>query len=453
MAPRSVWLIAIFLFSLLVHGLPAPPLDARAQPTLPEKDPFYVPPEGYEDKKPGTILRHRKVPNPIAAFGLIPVKLAGAYHVLYRTQDNYGKPAASVTTILIPNNADLTKVLSYQVAEDAASPNCGPSYALQLESATGGKLGTIVTQAELILMSAGLENGWVVTTPDFEGTRGAFLANHRAGFAVLDGIRATFASTEFTGIKSGATVTMWGYSGGSLASGFAAELQPSYAPELKIAGAALGGTVPQIAPVLDAVNKAASAGLVAGGIHGLAHEYPEINEILKTELVADKKEEFMKAAKQCFMANNQDYKNKDMYAYMKDPDVVKRPEVVKILEFNSMGHKNPTLPLFVYKAKKDEISELEHTEALVTGYCDAGTSVQYVRDKTADHSILAITGAAEALLWLNDRMAGHAANKTCSTREQFTGLDTPEARKVLSKTLIDFLLSLLGKPIGTPLIG
>jgi hypothetical protein len=47
---------------------------------------------------------------------------------------------------------------------------------------------------------------------------------------------------------------MWGYSGGSLATEWAAELQPTYAPELNFAGAALGGLVPNITSVLKTIN-------------------------------------------------------------------------------------------------------------------------------------------------------------------------------------------------------
>ena len=49
---------------------------------------------------------------------------------------------------------------------------------------------------------------------------------------MLNSIRAALKSGKITNIKDDAKVVMWGYSGGSLASGWAAALQPSYAPEL-----------------------------------------------------------------------------------------------------------------------------------------------------------------------------------------------------------------------------
>jgi len=47
---------------------------------------------------------------------------------------------------------------------------------------------------------------------------------------------------------------MWGYSGGSVATEFAAELSVQYSPEMEFAGAVLGGVVPNITGVLDRVN-------------------------------------------------------------------------------------------------------------------------------------------------------------------------------------------------------
>ncbi|QVM11463.1 hypothetical protein D8B26_006111 [Coccidioides posadasii str. Silveira] len=452
MAFRAAWLLVLYLCALAAQAIP-PPLEARGRPVLPEKDPFYIPPEGYEKAAPGEILRSREVPYPIAAFTTFRINLAGAYQLLYRSSDNFGKPTATVTTVLVPHKADYNKVVSYQVAEDAASINCAPSYALQLKSATGGPFGTIVTQAELLLMIAALEKGWVVTVPDFEGPKGAFLANVRAGYAVLDGIRATLASTKITGVNCKARVTMWGYSGGSLASGFAAELQPAYAPELKIAGVALGGTVPKISTVIGSINKSIFTGLIPGGIIGLSREYPVVESILRTQIKEEKKEKFMKADNQCFGANILTYAFDDMYAYLKDPDILNLEYVTEILDYNSMGSHVPKIPVLIYKAKNDVISPWNETVAIFDRYCAGGADVEFRTDLTADHASGTITGAPQAMIWLDERMRGIPVEKGCSKETQLTGLLEPGALRVMSLTIIHALLDILGKPVGKQLAG
>ncbi|EEP78929.1 hypothetical protein UREG_03775 [Uncinocarpus reesii 1704] len=420
MAFRAAWLAVLYLCALVVQAIP-PPLEARGKAVLPENDPFYVPPEGYENAAPGTVLRSRKVPNPIAAFNA------------FRSRSEQG--------------------LSYQVAEDAASINCAPSYAFQLAAASGGPLGTIVTQIELVLIFAALEKGWVVTVPDFQGPKGAFLANVRAGHAVLDGIRATLASSELTGVNKKARVTMWGYSGGSLASGFAAELQPKYAPELNIAGAALGGTVPRIEPVIPSINKSLFTGLVPGGILGLGSEYPVIESIINSQIKPEKREKFLKARKQCFGANMLDYAFEDMYSYFKDPEVLMLPYVNEILAYNSMGQNTPKTPIFIYKAANDVISAHNLTAAVYDTYCAAGANVEFRTDLTADHASGTITGAPQALIWLDERMRGVPVKKGCFKETQLTGLLEPGALRVMSLSVIRTLLAILGKPIGERLVG
>lgn len=428
-------------------------LQDRAVPTLPSKDPFYALPNDLEKFTPGTILRHRAPPNPIAAFGILPVNLQASYQILYRTTDSLGKATATVLTVLVPHNADLTKVLSYQVAEDASSIDCAPSYAFQLEHAQGPEMGTMVTQTELLLVEAALERGWVVISPDFLGPKAAFLANALAGYATLDGIRAAINSASFTGISKTPTITMWGYSGGSLASLWAAELQPTYAPELKIAGAAVGGTVPNITTVVTSINGKANAGLIPPGVIGLSNQYPELGRVVDQHLLPQSRTDFYKAKSQCFVADNNDFANKDVVGMFDDKNLVyTNPVAVRILAENALGRHTPQIPLFVYKSVGDEISPISETDNLVNKYCGSGANVMYQRDENSNHGQLAIIGAPKALSWLINTMNGRNHHSGCTTNTVISSLLDLEALKVLSKLLLDALLDLLGKPVG-PLIG
>lgn len=445
----STFWFGLLFFIVTTQALPSL-FNSHGPAPFPSEDPFYQPPQDYECAEPGTILKQRKVPNPIVTLGKIPVRLSGAYHVMYRTSDNFRNATVAVTTILIPEKPDYNKLLSFQVAEDAASPNCGVSYAIQRDHQTEPKYGTIITRVELFLIVAALKNGWVVTTPDFEGLEGSWLANHRAGYAVLDGIRATLASNCFTGIAQDATVTMWGYSGGSLASGFAVEVQPCYAPELKIAGAALGGTVPNITSVVYSANKSIWAGLLPAGIYGWSRDYPLVETSINVMLKPERRKDFLKVANQCFAANLVDFAFDDIFAYFKDPSIFNRPEYVNIINENSMGKRIPQIPLFVYKSKEDEVSPVEDTDELVKYYCDNGANVHYNRDLKAGHLLLALSGAPSALNWLADRFEGKSVGTGCRVTEEFMGLTDPQAYSVLGLALIAELLALLRKVILGP---
>ncbi|KAL6896530.1 secretory lipase domain-containing protein [Trichoderma evansii] len=435
------------------HAVPLT-LQGRGAATLPSLDPFYAVPADVGSSAPGTILKHRPPPAQIAAFGLAPVNLQGSHQILYRTNDNFGNATATVVTVLIPHNADLTKVLSYQVAQDSACRDCAPSYALQLASAAIGSLGTLVTQAELLLVEAALNRGWVVILPDHEGPTAAFTANRQAGQATLDGVRAALSSGSFTGISKDATVALWGYSGGSLASGWAAELQPTYAPELKIAGAALGGTVPNITTVLSEINKSAFAGIIPAGIIGLANQYPQINSVIEDHVLPQYQPLFNKVRNQCLVADMTDFLFKDVLGMFDDPSLpFTDPELVKIQNDNAMGQATPKIPLYVYKSTGDELSPVSETDALVKKYCAGGTSVEYVRDILSEHGSLAITGAVKALAWLIDVLDEGQTQNGCSTSTVISSLLDPSTLEIIPGFIVEALLDLLGNPVGPILIG
>lgn len=398
------------LVALLHAGLSAAaPQAAAFGPVMPGKDSFYTPPAGYEKQPPGAILRNRTVPSALAVSGV-----SSAYQLLYRTTDSFGDATVTVTTILIPKSADSKKLLSYQVAEDAVNPNCAPSYVMQLFSDSGGPFGTIVTNLELPLISDALKKGWYVAVPDFLGPKSAFLANTLAGQAVLDGIRAVFQA-DFTKLSKDARVALWGYSGGSMASEFAAELQPTYAPELKISGAALGGTIGSILSVLFTINKSVFAGLIPTGIVGLAVEYTEVAALLASEIIPSKADAVNKVTTQCLGANVISFANQDIFSYTKDPNIFNTSALVKnVSTANSPGHTTPSIPLLIYKGAKDQISPVADTDKVVDKYCGDGGSVEYRRVADADHISLIFGGSAGALSWLGDRLSGLPAKKGCT---------------------------------------
>lgn len=440
----------LLLFLLpFVAALPSAPVK-KAGPLPPDEDPWYIPPDGWESEPPGAILRHRAPPSPIAAIGLAEVNLDATHQILYRTTDSFGEPITTVTTVMVPHNADYTKVLSYQVAQDAADRTCSPSFGLQQFADAGEALALIMPQVEYLFMSAALNKGYVVIVPDHLGPKSAFLANTLSGQAVLDNVRAALASTDFTGISSTANVVLWGYSGGSLASGFAAELQPTYAPELKLAGAALGGTVPKIPPVIKLTNKSLFAGLIPAGVQGLANEYPAAVKLIADNILPDKWAEFNKTQNLCLTGNIIEYLGKDVYSFMKSPDVLSSKPALELMDANAMGQHTPEIPLMIYKSANDEVSPVEDTDELYDTYCASGVDVEYARDLLSEHAILTITGSADAFLWVVDRLDGVPVEKGCSKKTQLSALQDPRVFAALGSNIVQFLLGFLTLPVGPP---
>ncbi|RDA84142.1 hypothetical protein CP532_0100 [Ophiocordyceps camponoti-leonardi (nom. inval.)] len=448
MVASGLRLAACLVMAAAAAVLAAPPVPRAAMSLLlPSDDPFYRVPDDLNGTKPGTIISWRLPPKPIAAFGKLAVQLKSTHQILYRTTDSLDHATATVLTVLVPQGADLDKVLSYQVAEDAATINCAPSYVFQQDHATGPDHGTEVTELEFFLVMAALAQKWVVIVPDYLGPKGAFLANRLAGQATLDGIRAAVNSEHITGIKKGAKVAMWGYSGGSLATLWAAELQPTYAPELKnIVGAAAGGTVPNISSVIESVNKKSYAGLIAAGIVGLANQYQPLEDLLQKHVLPKFKDQFFAPRKQCQNANGKQFANKDIPAMLDDPQLVfQHPLAKKLTKENALGHATPRVPLFIYKAMKDEVSPEAETDALVRRYCDAGTLVEYRRYGGANHAELAAMATPRALSWLQDSLHGRLQSTKCPPRITLPSwLFDLDSFRIMPKTFLNVLWDILG---------
>lgn len=243
----SAWLV-----SEGVSALSTPRFDniavverATTEPIPPSDDPWYTAPDGYEDATPGTVLRNRTAPGNLVS--VVGSNCSAAYNLLYRTTASQGNATFAVTTVLVPKNDATNALLSYQIPYDSAWINSSPSYTLY--------------QSVQNDIKVALGKGYYVTVPDYEGPLASFTAGHMSGYATLDSVRATLNAAELYDLPDDTLYATWGYSGGALATEWAAELQLDYAPELDFAGSAMGGLTPNVTSVLQSINQRISSGL------------------------------------------------------------------------------------------------------------------------------------------------------------------------------------------------
>lgn len=426
------------------------PLARREGSLAPTDDPFYSPPDDYEDKPLGTILKSRKMPQP-PGFVFLDQDLAGTHQILYRTSNTTGGPVATVATILVPYNANFSRLLAYSVAEDAAWLNCAPSYTIQYNALPGGVPDGIINQAEILIMDTLLNHGIPIVTSDYEGPQSAFAAGFMSGHGVLDSIRAALQSEDLTGIKSDADVQLMGYSGGSLASGWAAKLQPSYYPELDIKGVAVGGLVANLTHTADFLNKTPFTGLVLSALAGLSNEYPELKQLVDEQIKDEYRDRFKKVFNQCAVKDVLQNLLVDWYSWVKTgKDIMYNKISQKVLHDNSMvnGEETPKAPMMIYHGKLDEIIPYEDAEAFYDEYCSRGVDIELNSDLLSEHGIQAVTGVPLATSWLLDRFNGKPVKSGCQKNFHLTNALDKDAIEYLGSSIFDALTSLLGKPIG-----
>lgn len=414
----------------------------------PAQDPFYTGPDGWKDHPVGTILKHRQVSNP-KGFSRLSQNLNGTYQILFRSNSSLGEPLAAVTTVFVPQGADFSKLVSYQVAEDSVNLNCSPSYNFQLSFSSEGSN----TQAEFLLIESLLNEGLIVSSPDHEGPNSAFGAGLLAGQITLDSLRAVLQSTEFTGIQKDAAIVAWGYSGGTIPTAWAAQAMATYAPELKITGIAIGGVVANITAVFDYDNNGPYAGLIGSGLKGISNEYPDINDYLQKELTYSGKQAFQQLEGLCLAqlaspVASQFY-NHNVFNYFENKQQFLYGEAfTNILLQNILGRVRPQVPVYMYQSDSDQIVPATTVDALYEMWCALGANVEYHADIASGHISEVIYGAPGASSWIQGRLNGDPIEVGCHKNTTWTNDGTPNDISELGAAVAADLSDLMGGKVG-----
>ncbi|UXA10641.1 lipase family protein [Mycobacterium sp. SMC-8] len=405
------------------------PLQPRSRPTIPAEDPFYEPPQGFEHARPGTVLRSRDVE--LAFLGVIPQKFH-ATQLLYRTTDLNGEPQATVTTVVAPAERTSERpmpIVSYQCAIDAVAGRCFPSYALR----RGAKAIGSVAQFEFLLVAAALAEGWAVSVPDHEGTAGMWGAPFEPGYHVLDGVRAAVNHAPL-GLSQDAPVGLWGYSGGGLASAWAAEVQDSYAPDLNVVGAVLGSPVGDLGHAFRRLNGSIYSGLPAMVVAALTHIYPDLNRIIQQHATEDGKAMLARIEKMTTAHAMLSLAGKDMAHMIDRPleEILLSPEVQHVFDSIKLGTAAPKVPVLIVQAVHDRIISVDDIDELTETYTRGGASVTYHRDALSEHLLLHPMSAPMTLRWLRDRFAGRPLRTHISRTKWPTLLNPSTYRGMLT---------------------
>lgn len=404
------------LFLSLLSGA----ISVAVRPATVANDPFYDAPEDIESYSLGDIMKTRPPPAHLQTM-YMNLGVKNAWQFLIRSEDSFGVPLPISSTIIEPYNADNTKILSYQFAQDSALKNCSASYALL----KGQTEDPFYTQVEGIEMEWGLQKGWYVNIPDHEGPKGAFCVGPLGGKAALNSIRAALKTGNVTGIDVDAEVVMWGYSGGTIPTGWAASMQPHYAPELKknLIGAAVGGWVVNVTATAEATEGTIFAGLVPSAIGGIVAEYPHLKKVIYEELSEISISLFEGVKKMCIVPSLIGFMGSHFFTgpnrWVKSGfSVLERPEVSKVIDEVSLGLNDnvtaPEIPFYIYHSKKDDVVPFKPALKAFEKLCKQGAgSIELHTMDRPNHLMGLIEGAASALQWIEGRFNGTQPAKGC----------------------------------------
>lgn len=443
-----LWLHCFRFLALLFLGLGvgSAQLTERALPIPPDTDPFYQPPAGFESKAPGTILRTRTV---TASFlGLIAAANVKTYQLLYRTTAINGSAIAGVTTVFKPLNAAKDRFISFQTAYDGSATICNPSYNYQLLAAQVD----LISDLEFLLIEAFLLSGYIVSSPDYEGPDAAFSAGRLSGMGVLDSMRSVTNFKQTLGFTTdNPKIVGYGYSGGAIATGWAASLQSSYAKELPVQGWASGGTPANLTGTALFIDGTTFSGFLPAAIDGLkkpsaygATLEPKIKSIItpygqskldfaEHNCIAD----LFNFFGQSVLTTKFQSEGKNLY---------KDPVIAKVMQQQTMGveqSETPIAPVYLWHASKDEIIPYANATTLNKAWCGYGADVQFVTFANGGHFTTEIFGFPGAFKFVQDAFAGKVASGCSQSTSLANSLSPVALGADLEPILVQLINALL----------
>ncbi|MFJ8039828.1 lipase family protein [Kitasatospora sp. NPDC096147] len=419
-------LAAAVTAALAATTLAATAVPAAAQVTAAAGDAFYR----YDGSTPlaslapGTVLKTRTLAYHVVGLPT-PVR---AVQLLYRTTDAQGRPAANVTTVVRSLTGDSSRAVSYQSFYDSLDPADGPSRAVAGDLSLGG----LIPNAEALFLVPLLTQGYNVVIPDTEGQTADFAAGPEYGTNTLDSIRAATRS-EATGMNADTRFGLMGYSGGAIATNWAAALAPGYAPDVnaRLVGFTEGGLLVAPAHNLKYVDGSlAWSGVIPMAVIGVSRSFgidlkPYLNDY-GLSVYRQLEDGSIIDAVGHYPGLTWKKMAKSQYS---DPNSV--PAFVDAVNRINLGSApTPTVPGHIAQGNGgvlegtfaspagigtgDGVMVAGDVRALARQYCAIGNGrIAYDQYDLLSHLGAAVAWAPGALGWLNDRFAGRPAPTDC----------------------------------------
>ncbi len=387
-------------------SLQAPAVEAAT----PSSDAFYKPPSPLPAGRPGDIIRSRRSTFTLDPLLKAPVPFVNAWQVLFRSENASGAPIAVSGTVLVPMlpwfGPGRRPIVSYTVGTRGIGDACAPSYTLSQG-----------TDYEGLFIASALNKGWAVAISDMEGlgTPGqhTYEVGRSQGKAALDVVRAA-ERLSGSGLSSANPVGVMGYSQGGTSAGWAAQLQPSYAPELLLKGVVAGGVPADLDAVARFLDGQLAFSFALLAAVGYDTAYPDLK--LGSYLNADG-QKLLTEMKDLCLVSVDGIKGLVGTAFHHFSDYTTVNPLGTLswqarLRENRLGSVRPTVPVFQPHALFDEIVPLAQADQLHKDWCALGANVTW-KTYLGEHALGLVESQPDALSFLVDRFAGRTTRGNC----------------------------------------
>jgi hypothetical protein len=440
--PRSTSdrLTAVAIATVACVCVSATPADATETGTEPVVSrgvtvpAFYTPPAQLPASN-GALIRQEPLPLGISLPGLDGRPLPGtATRLMYKSTDSSGQ-AVAVTGAYIEPSAKwegdgprpLVAVASGTMGQ---GDQCAPSYALQHPLTVNGE--TLSVGYDNLAIYRLLATGAAVVVTDYVGLGATdrlhtYVNRLDEGHALLDAVRAARALPG-TSLTSGSPVGLYGYSEGGGATASAAELQPTYAPDVHLAGTYSGAPPADLTAVMKGIDGSALVAALGWAINGFVQTYPEMRSLAEANLNDAGRTALADASTMCVGEAVTSYGFGRSTAWTTSgksvADIIAaEPRAQAVLDDQRLGTLKPAGPVRVATGIEDDIVPHGQARQLAVDWCRKGGDVTYeavdlpnLGDRIlTNHLAPLIADQGSAISWLTDRLEGKPTTSNCWT--------------------------------------
>ena len=369
---------------------------------------FFAAPSKAGKAEAGTLVRHQEVT-------AVPGVPSGAkvQRILFHSRTIYGVDSIQSGYVITPAGKAPSggwPTVAWAHGTSGFGAPCGPS---KFDATGPSGIYLLPKLAEF------LNAGYAVSAADYQGLGIAdgvhpYLVGKSEGQSVLDALRA---SNHLLGSAVSGQALIYGHSQGGHAALFAAEMAPTYAPELKLLGVVAAAPATGMSSLISVVSSNLGASFMPFSIPAAWGWVENYNDLPQNLLFTQVGAAFAKAqvAKACSSQLSEaikaaEVKPTDLF----NPEAGGDATVVAHGRLNDPGRVATKMPMLVIQGDADTTVPVVLTNAYVSGSaCKRGDTISYLQSPTATHGSIVDVGASQVISWMGDRLAGKAAPSTC----------------------------------------
>ncbi|WP_211300480.1 lipase family protein [Nocardia fluminea] len=381
--PRAGRVVAIMVLAgaMAATGVVTRTGDASAEPVAA----FYTPPDRIP-QEPGAIIKTA----PMTLFMTPPTEQGWpgkAQHVMYTSRLQDGSPVAVSGTYLEPTGpwqgAGPRPTVVIGPGTSGQGDRCAMSMAFSTGLAVSVEQLGISANQELpsSVVWSGLGARVLVTDYVGLGTPGIHTYANRfeSGQAILDGVRA---ANNLGGVGPETPVVLWGYSQGGGATAAAAEMKPSYAPELNLKGTWAGGPVADLTAILEKIDGALIGGAIGFAVNGMLARYPELQRAVDRVLSPSGRAMLDTLSDACIadIITRHPFLKTETLTRDGRPllaHLAEMPEATPVLAELRIGNSAPAAPVLITSGRNDDTVPYGQARRLAEDWCAKGATVTF----------------------------------------------------------------------------